>query len=94
MLNSAKPTSQGASRIDVYRRGRDHAYLDSFRVVAGDADRVGDTDGIEVTSAVVGRFEHGLLVVHDGDRGDAAASNYKLVAWDDVVRATDLPLTD
>jgi 3-phytase len=87
-------SSQGASRIDVYRRGGDHAYLDSFRVVAGDADRVGDTDGIEVTSAVVGRFEHGLLVVHDGDRGDAAASNYKLVAWDDVVRATDLPLTD
>lgn len=84
-------SSQGASRIEVYRRGGDHRHLGSFRVVAGGgADEVSATDGIEVSSAPVGRFGGGLVVIHDGENEEADASNFKLVAWDEVAEAMGL----
>jgi 3-phytase len=83
-------SSQGASRIDVYDRV-DHAYYGSFRVRAGAVTgEVTETDGLAVSSVPQGEFEDGLLVLHDGERRDATATNYKLVRWDDVSDAMGL----
>jgi 3-phytase len=83
-------SSQGASRIDVYDRV-DHVYYGSFRVEAGAVTgEVTETDGLAVSSVPQGEFEDGLLVLHDGERRDAPATNYKLVRWDDVAHAMGL----
>jgi 3-phytase len=85
-------SSQGASRIEVYRRGEGNRHLGAFHVVAGDgAGDVTETDGIEVTSAPVAEFDQGLLVIHDGERREADATNFKLVRWEDIATALELP---
>ena len=50
-------------------------------------------DGADITTANLGgRFAQGLLVVQDGDAGGVEkATNFKLVAWEDVMRALNLP---
>lgn len=83
-------SSQGADRIDVYRRGDGLEHRGSFRVVASDGDEVSETDGIEVAVSTGGVFDSGLLVIHDGDHRHAGASNFKLVRWDAVVEAMGL----
>jgi myo-inositol-hexaphosphate 3-phosphohydrolase len=76
----------------VYRRGEGNRHLGAFHVVAGGgAGDVTETDGIEVTSAPVAEFDQGLLVIHDGERREADATNFKLVRWEDIATALELP---
>nr|MBP6763764.1 phytase [Rubrivivax sp.] len=56
-------------------------------------DGVSETDGLEVTTTALGaNFPGGLLVLQDGfKRLPDGAQNFKLVRWDDVLRALALP---
>jgi 3-phytase len=80
-------SSQGNSTFAVYDRSGSNAFVKSFAVVGGSTvDSVQDTDGVSVTAGNAGPgFEHGLLVVHDGDNTDGTYSNLKYVPLDSVL---------
>lgn len=84
-------SSQGTDRYAVYDR-RGECYYGAFQISKG-SDLVTDSDGADITTANLGgRFAQGLLVVQDGDAGGIEkATNFKLVAWEDVMRALNLP---
>lgn len=83
-------SSQGDNAYAVYRIA-DDAYVGRFRIAAGTVGATEETDGIEVTIGDFGPgFPGGLFVAQDGQNG-AGAQNFKLVAWDDIVRALGLP---
>jgi 3-phytase len=79
-------SSQGSGSYVLYERGGDNAFVGEFSIGAGGGiDGTSDTDGLEVTTAALGRrFPDGLLVVQDGDN-DGENQNFKLVDWADVV---------
>jgi 3-phytase len=83
-------SSQGDSTFAVYERTGANRYRGSFAVGAsGRVDAVGDTDGIDVTSAALGpSFAEGLLVVQDGR--NEGRQNFKLLGWGAVVAALRL----
>ena len=81
-------SSQGDSSYVLYERGGSNPFVHRFEVRDGDGiDGTGDTDGIEVTTADLGgTFPGGLFVAQDGDN-DGGNQNYKLVPWQNVIRA-------
>jgi 3-phytase len=89
-------SNQGADNYAVYRREGDNAFVGFLSIVANDElgiDGASETDGLEVTSVPLGRrFPHGLLVVQDGRNiTPTERQNFKLVPWERVARALDLP---
>lgn len=74
-------SSQGDSAFAVYERTGDNAFVGRFRVVAGSIDAVGETDGIEVSSAPLGpEFPQGMFVAMD-DRNEGFGTGFKYVDW-------------
>ncbi|ADV66130.1 phytase [Deinococcus maricopensis] len=92
-------SSQGDNTFAVFDRTGDNAFLGSFRVTGGAVDGSEACDGAVVVNANFGAaFPRGLLVVQDGENdGVKDATNFKLVAWEDVAAplglraATDAP---
>jgi 3-phytase len=88
-------SNQGADNYAVYRREGDNAFIGHFAIVANDVlgiDGASETDGLDVTSAAVGKaFPQGLLVVQDGRNiTPAEKQNFKLVPWERVAAALGL----
>jgi 3-phytase len=81
-------SSQGNSTFVVYGR-RSNRYLKTFEIVTGrHTDGVSDTDGIEVTTARLGRaYPGGLFVAQDGNNNRPRHQNFKLVPWRAIARA-------
>jgi 3-phytase len=88
-------SSQGSNDYNVYRRDGDNAFIGKFAIVADKQgiDGTSDTDGIDVTSAPLGSaFPHGVFVAQDGDNtAPGAAQNFKLVPWERIAKALNLP---
>ena len=83
-------SSQGDNAYVLYRL-RDDAYVGRFRVVDGQVGGSEETDGIEVMLGDFGpAYPGGLFIAQDGHNA-AAAQNFKLVGWDDIVKALGLP---
>jgi 3-phytase len=77
-------SSQGASAFQVYERDSPHRFVLTVDPLAGAISDVGETDGIDVTSAAISpRFPHGLFVCQDG-RGKNGFQNFKFFAWDEI----------
>ncbi|MDX2222448.1 MAG: phytase [Rhodospirillaceae bacterium] len=85
-------SSQGSYSYNVYDRRAPHAFRGAFAIIDGAVDGVQETDGLDVSSAVLpAPFEAGLLVVQDGDNTNPAANqNFKLVPWAAVKAALKL----
>ncbi|MFN5782136.1 MAG: phytase [Novosphingobium sp.] len=80
-------SSQGDNAFALYSLP-DYRALGRFRIAAGAIGSVEETDGIEVHSGSFGRnYPGGLFVAQDGHNAPAA-QNFKLVAWGDILRAT------
>ncbi|GAA4081042.1 phytase [Nonomuraea soli] len=82
-------SSQGDNTFAVYTREGRNRHLGSFTVGAGTGvDAVQHSDGAMVVNQPVGRFKHGLLVVHDGENtpadGERENTNFKFVPWERV----------
>lgn len=96
-------SSQGDNTFIVYDREDPDDYIGRFRVAPGttvDGSEV--CDGAMVTSAPIGGFRNGLLVVHDGVNTPDAVdgngevrenTNFKFVDWKDVAEPLDLDIT-
>jgi 3-phytase len=83
-------SSQGDNAYVVYRIS-DDSYVGRFRVVDGAIGGSEETDGIELMLGDFGpAYPGGLFIAQDGHNA-AAAQNFKLVAWDDIVKALGLP---
>lgn len=89
-------SSQGSNDYNVYRRDGQNTFLGKFAIVDSPEgiDGTTDTDGIDVTSASLGgAFPHGLFIAQDGkNTNPSAAQNFKLVPWEAIARALNLPL--
>jgi 3-phytase len=90
-------SNQGHDNYAVYRRDGDNASIGHFAIVANDQlgiDGASETDGLEVTSASLGKaFPQGLLVVQDGRNiTPVERQNFKLVPWEQVAAALGLKL--
>lgn len=84
-------SSQGDSSFALYNLN-DDSYIGSVRIAANKRrriDGVQDTDGVAVSSANFGGvFEHGVLVVQDGNNSSPPANqNFKVVPWSELMRA-------
>lgn len=84
-------SSQGNSTFVVYRREGDNQYISTFRVSSGRTiDDAEETDGIDVTNVALGpAFPKGLFVAHDGRNRGSKSTNFKLVPWQAIARATN-----
>lgn len=83
-------SSQGDNAYVLYRLS-DDSYVGRFRVVDGAIGGTEETDGIEMMLGDFGpTYPGGLFVAQDGQNA-AAAQNFKLMAWDDIVKALGLP---
>jgi 3-phytase len=83
-------SSQGDNAYVVYKMS-DDSYVGRFRVVDGAIGGSEETDGIELMLGDFGpAYPGGLFIAQDGHNA-AAAQNFKLVAWDDIVKALGLP---
>ncbi|MGV3492046.1 MAG: phytase [Devosia sp.] len=87
-------SAQGVNRYALYPRKPDadgkQNCIGSFGIATGATDPVGETDGLEVTSANLGPdFPQGLMVVQD-DRNEGFSRNFKYVSWADVNAALGL----
>jgi 3-phytase len=73
-------SSQQESRFALYDR-QTNAFLRNFEIKAnGSIDAVQETDGIDICTSNLGPgFEHGALVVHDGQNTGSSTSNLKYV---------------
>ena len=89
-------SSQGSNDYNVYRRDGENTFLGKFAIVDSPAgiDGTTDTDGIDVTSAPLGSaFPHGVFIAQDGkNTSPSAAQNFKLVPWESIAKALNLPL--
>lgn len=82
-------SSQGDNAYVAYRIS-DDSYVGRFRVVDGTIGGSEETDGIDLMLGDFGPgYPGGLFVAQDGHNA-AAAQNFKLVAWNDVVKALGL----
>jgi 3-phytase len=82
-------SSQGDNAYTLYRMS-DDSYVGRFRIVDGAVGGAEETDGIDLILGDFGpAYPGGLFVAQDGFNA-AAAQNFKLVAWDDVVKALGL----
>ncbi|MEZ5199379.1 MAG: phytase [Bacteroidales bacterium] len=86
-------SSQGNYSYAIFERQGDNKYLGSFKITDGKIDGVEETDGIEITSAPLGRnFPKGALIVQDGYNYDGIwkkSQNFKIVSWEQVEKLTD-----
>ncbi|WP_374411724.1 phytase [Novosphingobium colocasiae] len=83
-------SSQGDNAYAVFAAD-DARLLGRFRIAPGRFGATSDTDGIEVLPGDFGpAFPNGLMVAQDGDNAPAA-QNFKLVSWQDVAAALQLP---
>lgn len=87
-------SAQGVNRYALYPRKPDadgkQNCIGSFGIATGATDPVGETDGLDVTSANLGPdFPAGLMVVQD-DRNEGFSRNFKYVSWADVSVALGL----
>jgi 3-phytase len=83
-------SSQGDNAYVAYRI-EDDSYVGRFRIVDGTIGGSEETDGIELMLGDFGpAFPGGLFIAQDGHNA-AAAQNFKLVAWNDIVAALGLP---
>lgn len=73
-------SSQGSNEFVIYNRSPGHAFIGSFKLVAGNGiDAVADTDGIDVTNFGLGsQFPQGVFIAQDSD------DNFKLARWDAI----------
>lgn len=82
-------SSQGDNAYAVYRLA-DDSYVGRFRIVDGAIGGSEETDGIDLMLGDFGpNYPGGLFIAQDGHNA-AAAQNFKLVAWDDIVKALGL----
>ncbi len=82
-------SSQGDNSYVLYRL-RDDSFVGRFRIVDGAIGGAEETDGIELMLGDFGpAYPGGLFIAQDGHNA-AAAQNFKLVAWDDIVAALGL----
>ncbi|TWI67254.1 3-phytase [Pseudoduganella lurida] len=89
-------SSQGSNSYVVLDARAPYRVRGAFRIGLNAADGIdgtSETDGLEVTSASLGgAYARGMLVVQDGfKRLPDGPQNFKLVAWEDIERALDLP---
>jgi len=89
-------SNQGEDNYAVYRREGANEFVGKFHVVANEElgiDGASETDGLDVTSAALGPdWPSGLLVVQDGrNLSPSDRQNFKLVSWEAIARALDLP---
>ena len=82
-------SSQGNNSYALFDRQAPHAYLGSFRIVAGaNIDGTSETDGIDVTNLAKGEsFPHGFFIALEGEnlvKGAQIAQNFKLVPWEEI----------
>lgn len=89
-------SSQGNNTYALFRRDGDNAYVGSFAITADyerGIDGASETDGLDVVSAPMGPdFPMGALVVQDGRNvSPPQTQNFKLVPWDRISKALDLP---
>lgn len=87
-------SAQGVNRYALYPRQPDETgaqpCVGSFGIQTGATDPVGETDGLDVTSAALGpAYPDGLLVVQD-DRNEGFSRNFKYVSWRDIAAALKL----
>ncbi|MCL3782611.1 phytase [Prolixibacteraceae bacterium JC049] len=86
-------SSQGNYSYAVFQLMSPHKYITSFRIVDGVFDGVEETDGIDATSANLGKdFPNGIFVVQDGfnfDNKKQKRQNFKLVNWDRIQKLID-----
>ncbi len=87
-------SAQGVNRYALYPRQPDadgaQPCIGSFSIETGPTDPVGETDGLDVTSANLGPgFADGMLVVQD-DRNEGFTRNFKYVSWTAVKNALEL----
>ncbi|MDY6947144.1 MAG: phytase [Pseudomonadota bacterium] len=89
-------SSQGSNDYNVYRRDGEHTFIGKFAIVASPRgiDGTTDTDGIDVTGVSLGSaFPHGVFIAQDGtNTSPAAPQNFKLVPWEAIAQALNLPL--
>ncbi len=88
-------SNQGVDNYAVYRREGDNAFVGHFHVIADPGrgiDGVSETDGLDVSSAPLGkRFPDGLMVVQDGRNiSPRERQNYKFVSWRDIAKSLGL----
>ena len=82
-------SSQGDNAYVAYRLA-DDSYAGRFRITDGAIGGAEETDGIDLMLGDFGpAFPGGLFVAQDGHNA-AAAQNFKLVAWEDIVKLLDL----
>lgn len=82
-------SSQGDNAYVLYRLS-DDSYVGRFRIVDGAIGGSEETDGIELMLGDFGpNYPGGLFIAQDGHNA-AAAQNFKLVAWDDIMKALGL----
>jgi 3-phytase len=78
-----------AGQVNVYERDKKDAFLGAFKVAApGSSEAIGEPGPLFATGAAYPSFPHGLLLVTD-----EAASNYKVMAIEDIAQALKLPLS-
>ena len=89
-------SSQGDNTYGVYEIEGGNDYLGSFAIEAGEVDSTQSSDGADVVNVSLPGFKGGLLVVQDGDNtpegSEESSTNFKFVAWEDVVEGTDFGL--
>jgi 3-phytase len=83
-------SSQGANEFDVFDRRPPHRHRGVFHIArSASIDGVQETDGLDASTRGLGPlWPRGLLVVQDGDNSPEA-QNFKLVAWEAVLRAVE-----
>jgi 3-phytase len=87
-------SSQGNRSYALFDRSAPHAYVGSFTVEEGTVDGTYETDGIEVSAHAFPGFPDGLFVAQDGANTDGHAArpqNFKLVSWEEIAKALNLP---
>lgn len=79
-------SSQGDNAYVLYRLS-DDSFVGRFRIADGAIGGSEETDGIDLMLGDFGPdYPGGLFIAQDGHNA-AAAQNFKLVAWDDIVKA-------
>lgn len=82
-------SSQGDNAYTLYRLS-DDSYVGRFRIGEGPVGGTEETDGIDLMLGDFGTsYPGGLFAAQDGHNANAA-QNFKMIAWDDVVRALGL----
>lgn len=81
-----------AGDYNVYDRGRDDAFVGTFRIQAGDQNAVENPSGLFALRAPLGdRLPAGALLVADDRKADA---NMKAVSWADIAAGLKLAVGD